>query len=213
VFILTSQFRTYQDPDYSHIAAFAAIKKFIRNRDLGGVFMAHLVLQTFFTAMIIYSPIYLTQYIGLSWTEFGTITAIAIMAYFFFEYPVGIIADRYTGEKEIMALGFTVIAVSTAAISFITTTSLLVWVIVMFLTRVGCALAEVTTESYFFKHTKASDAQAISFFRLTRPLAGLLGALLGTVGLLFVPFNLLFVIVASTMVIALFGTLLITDTK
>ena len=83
----------------------------------------------------------------------------------------------------------------------------------MFTTRVGASFVEVTTESYFFKQTKSSDAQIISFFRITRPLAYVLGALLASLSLLYLPFNLLFVVVASLMIPAMFFTINIEDTK
>jgi hypothetical protein len=79
--------------------------------------------------------------------------------------------------------------------------------------RVGAALVEVTTESYFFKQTKSSDAQIISFFRTTRPLSYVAGAVVASLSLLYVPFNLLFVVFACLMIPAMFCVMLIQDTK
>ena len=137
----------------------------------------------------------------------------AQMAYVIFEYPIGIIADKYIGEKEMMGFGFLIIAISMSWMSFVTIPSVLTWSIIMFTTRVGASFVEVTTESYFFKQTKSSDAQIISFFRITRPLAYVLGALLASLSLLYLPFNLLFVVVASLMIPAMFFTINIEDTK
>jgi hypothetical protein len=83
----------------------------------------------------------------------------------------------------------------------------------MFTTRVGASFVEVTTESYFFKQTKSSDAQIISFFRITRPLAYVIGTLIATMALLYLPFNLLFVVLAFLMIPAMFFTLRIEDSK
>ena len=83
----------------------------------------------------------------------------------------------------------------------------------MFVTRIGASLVEVTTESYFFKQTKSNDAQIISFFRITRPLAYVTGAILGSLALLYVPFNLLFIVFTILFVPAMFGTINIIDTK
>ena len=38
----------------------------------------------------------------------------AQMAYVIFEYPIGILADKYIGEKEMMGVGFFVLTISTA---------------------------------------------------------------------------------------------------
>jgi len=72
---------------------------------------------------------------------------------------------------------------------------------------------EATTESYFFKHTKGNDANTMSFFRLTRPLAMLIGALAGSVALLYLPFELIFVVLGCMMLPGIFFTRALTDTK
>jgi len=78
---------------------------------------------------------------------------------------------------------------------------------------VGASFVEVTTESYFFKQTKSSDAQVISFFRITRPLAYVVGAVLASLSLLYLPFNFVFIVLAALMIPAMFFTLNIEDTK
>jgi hypothetical protein len=211
--ILIFFFKDFSDPDYDEIDVFSAIHTFWININIRSVFIAQFLLQMFFMMMVVYTPLYLTGTIGLSWAEFGIIMFFAQMAYVILEYPIGIIADRYIGEKEMMCFGFLIITISTAWISFVTLPSVLVWSIIMFTTRVGAALVEVTTESYFFKQTKSSDAQIISFFRVTRPLAYVLGAVVASLSLLYVPFNMLFIVFALLMIPAMFCTLYIEDTK
>lgn len=212
-FILIAYFRDFSDPEYDEIDLFAAIGGFWNKINIRLVFIAHFVLQMFFMFMAVYTPLYLTGAIGLSWAEFGIVMFFAQMAYVLLEYPIGIIADRYIGEKEMMAFGFFVLAISVSWISFVTVSDIVVWIVILFASRVGASLVEVTTESYFFKQTKSSDAQIISFFRLTRPLAYVLGAMIASLSLLYVPFNLLFVVLALLMIPALFCTLYIEDSK
>ncbi len=85
--------------------------------------------------------------------------------------------------------------------------------ITMFMTRVGASLVEATTESYFFKHTKDADANIISFFRASRPLAYMLGALLGTLSLLYMQFNYTFVFLGILMLPGVVFALLLKDTR
>lgn len=211
--ILIFFFKDFSDPEYGEIDLFSAIHTFWSNNDIRNVFLAHFSLQMFFMFMVIYTPLYLTDTIGLSWAEFGIVMFFAQLAYVIMEYPIGIIADKYIGEKEMMGLGFLIITVSTSWISFLTINDVLVWSLIMFVTRVGAAFVEVTTESYFFKQTKSSDAQIISFFRVTRPLAYVVGALAASLALLYLPFNLLFVVIALMMIPAMFCTVNIKDTK
>ncbi|MCA9357796.1 MFS transporter [Candidatus Kaiserbacteria bacterium] len=211
--ILLFYFKDFSDPEYSEIDLFSSIRTFWRNANIKNVFLANFTLQMFFMMMVVYAPIYLTRDIGFSWTEFGIIMFFAQLAYVVFEYPIGLIADKYIGEKEMMGFGFLIIAIATSWMSFVTVASLLAWSIIMFISRVGASLVEVTTESYFFKQTKSSDAQIISFFRITRPLAYVLGAMLGSLALLYFPFNLVFIIFASLCIPAMFCTLNIEDSK
>jgi hypothetical protein len=206
--ILFFFFKDFSDPAYNEIDVFSALRSFWRNSNIRNVLISHFSLQIFFLLTVVYTPLYLTDQIGMSWAEF-----FAQLAYIIFEYPVGYVADNYIGEKEMMAFGLLILIISTSWMAFITTTSILVWSIIMFISRIGASLVEVTTESYFFKQTKSSDAQIISFFRTTRPLAYVVGALLASLALLYLPFNLLFVVFALIMVPALFLTANIEDSK
>jgi MFS family permease len=211
--ILIFYFRDFSDPAYGEIDVFSAISSFWEKKNVRNVFLCHFILQIMFMWMVVYTPLYLTDTIGLSWRDFGIVMFFAQLAYVIFEYPIGILADRYIGEKEMMGVGFLIMAISTSWIAFVVTPSLIVWSIIMFIVRIGASLVEVTTESYFFKQTKSSDAQIISFFRVTRPLAYVIGALIASVALLYLPFNLLFIVVAALMVPALFLTLNLKDTR
>lgn len=211
--ILLFFFNDFSDPKYSEIDLFRAIRTFWKKSNIRYVFLAHFSLQMFFMMTVVYAPLYLTKHIGLSWAEFGVMMFFAQLAYVVCEYPIGLIADKYIGEKEMMGFGFLILIISISWMSFVTIPSVLVWAIIMFTVRVGASLVEVTTESNFFKQTKSSDAQIISFFRVTRPLSYVLGAIIGSLALLYLPFNLLFLVFAALMVPALFYTANIVDSK
>ena len=211
--ILVLYFKDFQDPEYTDLHALEAIRGFWQKKDIRAVFIVHFVLQIFFMVMVVFSPIYLIKHVGLSWAEFGMVIFICQLAYVIMEYPIGIIADRLIGEKEMMALGLMIMAISTAWISFVDVQGVFMWALVMFVTRVGAAFVEVTTEVHFFKRTQSSDAQIISFFRITRPLSYVVGASIASLSLLYLPFNLLFVVTACLMIPAMFMTLDIEDTK
>lgn len=206
-------FRTFHDPLYKEIQVLKTISSFWKNFDLRIVFLAHFTLQVFFSWMTIYFPLYLANEVGLSWQAIGSIIAFGLLAYVIVEYPVGILADRYLGEKEMMIVGFVILTVASSWISFMAGVSLLFWMILMFISRVGASLVEVTTESYFFKHTRGGDANIIGFFRLTRPLAMVVGSLLGSVALLFLPFKFIFIILGLTMVLGVLCASRLKDTR
>lgn len=213
ILVILSRFRHFCDPVYKEIRVLDAIQSFWDQRDVRNVFLAHFTLQLFFSWMVIYFPLYLATEIGLTWDKIGSIIAVGLFAYVLFEYPIGLLADKYIGEKEMMATGFLILAVSSSWISFMATAPVAAWMLLMFISRVGGSLVEATTESYFFKHTKGTDANIMSFFRLTRPLAMLIGALIGSATLFYVPFELMFVVLGFLMVPGLFFTINLKDTK
>ena len=112
-----------------------------------------------------------------------------------------------------MAGGFLVLAISSSWLAFMTEANLIAWMILIFITRVGASMVEATTESYFFKHTTGSDANTIGFFRLLRPLANVFGALLGSAALLYLPFNLTFLVLGFLMLPGLYFSAALHDTK
>lgn len=213
ILIILGRFRHFCDPVYREVKVLDAIQGFWSERDVRNVFLAHFTLQLFFSWMVIYLPLYLATELGFTWDVIGSIIAVGLVAYVLFEYPIGLLADKYIGEKEMMAAGFLVLAVSSSWISFMATAPALGWMILMFISRIGGSLVEATTESYFFKHTSGTDANIMSFFRLTRPLAMLIGALLGSATLLYLPFELMFIVLGFLMIPGLFFTMHLKDTK
>ena len=213
VYLIFSHFRTFSDPRYKEVKVLAAIHRFWVYADLRHVFLAHFLLQLFFSWMVIYVPLYLATVIGLPWDQIGIILFVGLMAYVLLEYPIGMLADKHYGEKEMMMGGFVILAISTIWISFVDATSILPWMLVMFATRVGASFVETTTESYFFKHTRGSDANIISFFRITRPLAYFIGALLGSFTLLYIPFSSIFIVLGVLLIPGIYLSFRLNDTK
>ena len=206
-------FRQFKDPKYKEVRIMHTLQTFFAVRDMRNAFLTHLSLQMFFAWTIIYIPLYLATEIGFSWDKIGTIVGLGLFAYVVCEWPIGWLADRAWGEKELMASGFLLLVVTTASITFLSATTIWPWVALMFINRVGAALVEVTTESYFFKHTKGTDANLISFFRLTRPLGMVIGSLVGSAALLYLPFNLIFVVFGFALVPGMLLTTTLNDTR
>lgn len=206
-------YRAFRDPHYDAINVLETLRYFWIKHNFRFVYLAHFLLQLFFAWMVIYMPLYLLSVIGFAWDDIGLIFFVGLFAYVLFEYPIGEIADRWIGEKEMMAVGFMILSITTVYMAFLKVPLLLPWMITMFMTRLGASLVEVTTESYFFKHTKDADASIIGFFRASRPLAYMLGALLGSLALLYMPFNYTFVLLGLLMLPGIAFAMLLKDTR
>jgi hypothetical protein len=211
--IFVSRFRNFTDPDYRTIKVRDMLREAAKNTNVRTVLSTQFLLQFFYSWAIIYVPLYLATVVGLNWTVISQILAAGLLAFIIFEYPIGIIADRHWGEKEMMAVGFVVLAIASASISMMASMSIFGMMCLMFFSRFGASLVEVTSETYFFKQVSAEESNLISLFRLTRPLANLLGALIGSIALLYLPFNFIFIVLALIMASGVFITSFLVDTK
>jgi MFS family permease len=173
--------------------------------------LTKLVLEIFFAFMIIYIPIYLHEVLGFEWSVLGVMFTIMLLPFVLFQWPVGELADRFVGEKEFMIAGFAIMIITLLVMPYLEA-SVVVWTMVLFLSRVGASLVEVTSDSYFFKHVEARDTGLLSIFRLTRPASLVLGAAAGTLFLNFFSFEKLFFVLAAVVFLGFKEALSLRDT-
>lgn len=186
-------------------------KQWWRRRNVRAVTLAKLVLEVFFAVMVIYTPIYAHEIVGFSWGELSLIFAIALTPFVLLEWPAGELADRYWGEKEMMTSGFFLTGLALLAIPFLPK-SFALWALVLFVSRVGAALIEIMTETYFFKKIGPQDTGLLSIYRLARPAGVILGSVVGVVSVAILPLSQLFFVVAIVVFFGLKESLFIEDT-
>lgn len=186
----------------------------LRNKNIRLILGVELVLNIFYSLMVIYMPVYLNQQLNMSWAEIGIIFTFMLIPFVTLEYPLGRLADKYWGEKEILITGIIVMALATGTTSFITSTSVLVWSIALFLTRVGAASIEIMKEAYLFKKINAEDVPTLALSRNMAPLGHLIGPGLAMISLFILPYQYLFLVLAILILIfGLIPTLALRDTK
>jgi MFS family permease len=172
------------------------IQKIFQEKDLARIYLIALALDFFFVVMTIYMPIHLRE-IGMEWSQIGTIFTIMLIPFVILQYPLGWIADKKFGEKELLLAGIALSGISTIIVGFIATPSVMLWAGLLFATRIGAATIEVLRDSYFYKQIDANDLDIISFFRTTRPVANIFSALIFTPFLIFFPLQSVFFVTAG----------------
>ena len=138
-------------------------KEFRANSNICDIWVDSFLLNFFYAWMTIYVPIYLKWHIGFSWQEIGLLISIALLPFLLFQYPLGRLADKKLGEKEILILGFLVTSITLFIIPLLNTTNFFAWAGLLFATRVGASFIEISTETYFFKKVSAENVGMISF--------------------------------------------------
>ncbi len=212
-FVFVFFLRGFKDPEYEKVPVLTTIKNFFANKQISKIYFLGFILKFFFAWMIIYTPIYLHQYLGFDWGKIGIIFTIMLLPFVLLEFPLGKLSDR-VGEKKMLLIGFLVSALATLVIPLIAEPKLWLWALVLFTTRVGAATIEIMTESYFFKSVHKENDDQISFFRNTGPLSFIVAPLLATPILLLVPsFKYLFVILGAIMLLGFLLTLRLKDVK
>ena len=213
-FVLYKNFRTFTDPIYETFSLPTTFKIVWGNHNLHAIIVVQFLLNFFYTWMIIYTPLYLHQNMGIPMEKILTfIIPIALIPFVAFQIILGKIADNKLGEKEILITSLLVMVAATGLLAFITTSSILVWTLALFATRVGASAVEIMSESYFYKQIEPSDVHIITFMYIMRTSAYIIGPLLGSLVLAFIDYRFLFLILGTIMLIGIPFALHFKDSK
>lgn len=204
----------FEDKTYEK-KPFLEMYRFIKtNRHIRAITTINFLLQFFFSWMVVYTPIYLYEYIGLGWSKLGTIFTIMLLPFVLFGIPLGKLIDNYhVHKRKLLLIGTIIISLATMSISFISNNNIALWAFVLFMTRFGAAIIETVSEVYFFTHVREEDASILSVFRDMPPLSFIIAPLLGTLFLSFFPFKYLFLVLGILMLTSLYYIKLLKHTS
>lgn len=158
------------------------ISKAWKHPDIRHIYYISFALECFYALMIMYSPIYLHS-IGLSWAQIGSVFTIMLIPFLFFEYPIGWLADKELGEKEMIIFFLSGLTVALAWIYQFDQPSVWLWAFALFMTRVAAAGLEILRDSYFYKKIDGSDVDLIDCYRTARPVAYITAAALSAIAI------------------------------
>jgi MFS family permease len=143
------------------------------------VVISEFVLQTFYTIMVIFSPLYLREISGFNYTQIGLIFSIMLIPFALLQYPLGKIADRRYGEKEMMLVSYVILALSVFAFAIIEKHTFFSAALILFLSRIGACTLEVMNDTYFFTTTK-DYKKTLPILKGMAPLSLLLFGIIGS---------------------------------
>ncbi len=214
-FAILSQKKSLKDNSrhYNKESINKSWRRLWRDKNLRGIFIAAISLNLFFSAAVLYIPLYLHQTLGMDWSQLGWIFSFMLIPFILFEIPAGVIADKYIGEKELLLLGIFILVLSLLLFFYLETTSALVWAAALFFSRTGAALIEAMRDSYFFKKISHRDLGLINVFRMTVPIGYIVGAGSAAIVIAFLPINYVFLIFAIIMLPVFYFTASIKDTR
>ncbi|MEK7136068.1 MAG: MFS transporter [Patescibacteria group bacterium] len=202
-------------PPVSPVSSFAILFKPQSDfdRDIKNIISIDLLLNFFYSLMVVYTPIYLYQHIGLSWDQIGLVFTVMLLPFVLLDYPLGLLADKKIGEKEILVGGLVIMGLATIALSFISGAGLAVWASLLFITRIGAASVEVAKEIYLFKRITPGDTSILSLSRMMVSFSYIIGPALATVFLAFFDFRFIFLALGIIVLLGLRPALALIDTR
>ena len=197
-------FSDISDPKYDRMGVKKYIGKFFKNKNLFRAYGISFLLQLFYSWMVIYTPIYLSLYLGFSWKEIGIIFAIMLLPFFIIPFQLGKYADKI-GERKMLMSGFTIASFATLFLFLIHEHNLWLWALLLLITRVGAASIEVMSDAYFFKHIKPENEEFVGVYRSASPVAYILGPLLASLVFIFIPsFGFIYLILGAFMLYGIY---------
>jgi len=205
--------KTYDTPPLREVLTKLWHKETVKEININLALAIDFIINFFYAIMIIYMPIYLHQYIGLPWSEIGFIFAFMLLPFVIFLPPLGILADKKLGEKEIMSTGLIIAGLACILIATTTSTNPIIWGLLLFLSRVGISAVEGMKESFLFKHITPGDAGILSISRNTRPFAYIIAPIVASGFLFFFSFSGLFIFLGLVTWFGLRYSLVMVDTK
>lgn len=197
--------KTFKDKTYKKTPFLETYRFLKTNHHMLAITTINFILQFFYAWMVVYTPIYLYEHIGLGWGQIGIIFTIMLAPFVIFSLPIGVLIDKYhVSNRALLYIGFTIITISTFLIAGINTQNIIIWAIVLFITRVGASIIETTSEVYFFTHIKEEETYLLSVFRDMVPVAYIIAPLISTLIFVFLPFKFLFIILSIILLSGLY---------
>jgi MFS family permease len=177
-----------------------------KDHDLRAVAASMFILQVFYHLSPFYIPLYLHTVLGIPWSELGWVFATVLIPFVLIEYPAGVLADKKLGDRTLLLAGFIITGLSFMMVGMITaSTSIMLILLILLMTRGGAALVEAMVEGHFFRRVSEKDTNTVSVFRMMRPLGALTAPIIGSLFLAVSTYQMLFV--CTGLMIAIIGVL------
>jgi predicted MFS family arabinose efflux permease len=215
LFLLHKYLSHIKEPPYHAVNLLTAASRAFKNVNLRAALIGEFTVQSFYSTMVIYSPLYLTA-IGVPLTSYlGIILPIALLPLVLLPYELGYLADKKYGEKEMLVIGLLVLAVTVFVCVILQTSDIRIWAIVFLISRIGASLVETMSFSYYFKKVDHTDPSLTALFINMYAFATLA---VGTVGIIIAPFlgqrpQLMFVILGCGILWSISYALPMKDTR
>ena len=164
-FFLHHYLKETTEPPYETHSLVEAMRRVYKNKDLFAALLSQCALYAFYTVMIIYAAPHVTSMLSISLSVYLTsIAPLALLPLVILPYELGYLADTKFGEKELMALGLIILGATSIILGVLETSSFLIVVSLLILSRIGAACVETMSYSYYYKKIPRNDPALSAVF-------------------------------------------------
>lgn len=188
------------------------IAKVWKRKNILRILYVSIALEIFFAILVIYTPIYLLD-LGYSWDDIGIMFSVMLIPFVLLQIPIGFLADKKWGEKEMILISLSLMALSTILVFTGARQSVAIWGLILLLTRVGAAALEILRDSYFYKRIDGYDVDMIDIYKAAIPVGYIIANILAFLVLLFFPLKAVFLIVVAVVASALVPAFSLKDNR
>lgn len=214
IYILYKYLDHLHEPRYVAPDLFESLGRLKRFKDVRRIVFVQYILELFWIIMIVYGPLYLIQNNILDLkTYLGLVVPIILIPFILVPYPLGRLADRRLGEKELLVFGILLMILGTAIFALLSVPLLLAYVFALFIARLGASMVEEMSSSYFYKQIDHTQADLISIFTNTRNIALISGPLIGSITLSLFSLQIVFFVLVGILVLSLVPIFKLHDTR
>jgi len=218
IFLSHKYLHKVKESNYKHTNLWRAVKQINGNKNLHGVFISYFILCSFYSMMNVYFILYLLNEIQIPITTYlGVITPIFLLPFILFPYEIGKLSDEVLGEKKLMIFGMAMVSIVSLSIYFfnINTSSVLIWAIILFISRIGASINEIETYTYFYKKVNPENSDLIYLFENLKYISLVFVSTLGLIiiDLFKFPIPTLLFIIGVLGLLSIFKIAQIRDTK
>ncbi|MFA6521666.1 MAG: MFS transporter [Candidatus Gracilibacteria bacterium] len=182
---------SHEEIHIPHSRPFAAnIKRFFKDPNLRKTYLNNMGIGFIFSIWD-FLPLLMMK-LGATITIIGLTKTLMGVPQAIFEYPLGQVADKETGEKKLFIIGYSLMALFTILLGF--TTNLRVFIIFFFIAAIGSSFIEMTRDSYFFRQMPEKEVELISVYRTSDTLPYIIGQALAITIITILPIEWWFII-------------------
>jgi MFS family permease len=164
LYFLHAYLQHIKEPAYHSIDIWRAVRDVLGNRTLKVVFITEVLVQSFYSVMVIYSPLYLTS-IGIPLTTYMSyILPIALIPLVLLPFELGFLADTKISGKTILLTGIGLLIITLFLCVIVRTTDPRIWTLILIVSRIGASCVETMSFTFYFKKVGPEDASLTALF-------------------------------------------------